>query len=194
MASNDFDGVKWSWYVDGECIEKDIEHALGDMEKPAIFKPPYLVKKSIEVIAENDNDAEVDLEVLCIGICYKIPEKPIPEIQPFESATAILQEIKQEIQSQVPKGEALDKKVNVTNTVKELWNEAQQGLNWTSCAIFNKGPNDVYVSVNKWRWPEAPVSVGQTMNFDFSKRGAIKKIYLKCDDGETATVNIHAMK
>jgi len=197
MASNDFDGVTWSWYIDGECVEDGIEHPLGDMESPTIFNPPYLVKKSIEIRAENDNDVELRLEVLCIGICYKIPEKPIPEMQPFEPATAILREIKQEIQDQVPEGEALDKKVEVTNQITEVWDtdyESQNGLNWMSCAVFNKGPNDVYVSVNKWTWPEAPLSVGQTMNFDFSKKKAIKKIFLKCDDGETSTVNIHAMK
>jgi len=197
LASNDFDGVKWSWYIDGECVEKDIEHALGDMENPTIFNPPYLVKKSIEIKAKNDNDVELDLEALCVGICYKIPEKPIPEIQPFEPATAILQEIKQEIQDQVPEGVALDKKVEVTNAISEVWDtdyEAQNGLNWISCSVFNKGPNDVYVSVNKWIWPEAPLSVGQTMNFDFSKKKAIKKIFLKCDDGGTATIHIHAMK
>lgn len=194
LASNDFDGVNWSWYIDGECIEKDIKHALGDMENPPIFNPPYLVKKTIEIRAKNDNDVELDLAALCVGVCYK---KPIPEIQPFEPATAILREIKQEIQDQVPEGIALDKKVDVTNVITEVWDtdyEAQKGLNWISCAIFNKGPNDVYISVNKWTSPEAPLSVGQTMNFDFSKKKSIKKIFLKCDDGETATVNIHAMK
>jgi len=167
------------------------------MENPTIFNPPYLIKKSIEIKAKNDNDIEVDLEAMCVGMCYMIPEKPIPEIQPFEPATAILQEIKQEIQDQVPEGEALDKKVEVTNAITEVWDtdyEAQNGLNWMSCSIFNKGPNDVYVSVNKWIWPEAPLSVGQTMNFDFSKKKAIKKIFLKCDDGGIATIHIHAMK
>ena len=196
LASNDFEGIKWSWYIDGECVESDIEHALGDMNNPAIFNPPYLVKKSIEIKAKNDNATEAKLEALCVGVCYKI-EKPIPEMQPFEPVTAILQEIRQEIQAKVPEGEALDKKVEVTNAITEVWDtdyKAQNGLNWISCAVFNKGPNDVYVCVNKWTWPEAPLSVGQTANFDLGKKKAIKKIFLKCDDGETATVNIHAMK
>jgi hypothetical protein len=197
IASNDFEGVKWSWYIDGECVEKDIEHALGDMAKPSIFNPPYLVNKSIEIKAKNENNAEVQLDTLCIGICCLLPTEKIPAMQPFEPVATILTEIKKEIQDQVPEGEALDKSVSVTSAITEVYDtdyEAQKGLNWMSCSIFNKGDDDVYVSVNKWKWPEAPLSVGQTMNFDFSKKKAIKKIFLKCDAGKTATITIHAMK
>ncbi len=194
IGSNDFENVKWSWYIDGECVEKNIEHALGDMAKPSIFNPPYLIQKSIEIKAKNENDVEVEFEALCIGVCYLIP---IPEIQPFEPVASILTEIKKEIQDQVPEGEALDKSVSVTSAISEVYDtdyEAQKGLNWMSCSVFNKGPDDVYISVNKWKWPEAPLSVGQTMNFDFSKKKAIKKIFLKCDDGNTSNIDIHAMK
>ena len=197
LASNDFEGVKWSWYVDGECIERDIEHALGDLTNPSIFNPLYLINKSIEVKAKNENNVEIELEALCIGVCCPLSKEKIPEMRPFEPVASILTEIKKEIQDQVPEGEALDKSVSVTNAITEVYDtdyEAQKGLNWMSCSIFNKGPDDVYVSVNKWKWPEAPLSVGQTMNFDFSKKKAIKKIFLKCDDRNTSTVTIHAMK
>ena len=69
-----------------------------------------------------------------------------------------------------------------------LYDEAANGLNWTSFDLSNNGPNDVYFSVNDWEWAEAPLPVGQTVNIDLKKRAAIKRVYLKCDNGETADV------
>ena len=112
----------------------------------------------------------------------------MPEIKP------VLVEIKKEIEIDKPVGEQTDMYESVTDQVKMLYDEANHGLNWTSCSLVNDGPSGVYVAINNWRQPSAPISVGESINIDLKQRYAIKRIYLVCDAGETSTVRLYALK
>jgi hypothetical protein len=191
LASNDYEGVLWSWYIDDECVEENIDHELGNMKDIEILQPPYVVTKHIEVKAKNTLQIPVTLEVYCNGVCYQ-PDAAV--LVPMPTPTMVLQEIRDEMRSKNPEGEVTDRLVNVTSTVQDVYDEALQGLFWTTCSAINSGPNNVYIAVNDWVQPEAPLPPGESMNIDFGKRGSIKKIWLKCDNGETAQVRLHAMK
>ena len=104
----------------------------------------------------------------------------------------ILREINNSINMQIPKGEVTDENVDVTGAITELYQQ-KEGFPWTSFSMINHGPDGVYLSVNTWRQPESPVPFGQTVSIDLKKRGAIKRVYLKCDAGNTANVDIHAI-
>lgn len=192
LSSNDYDGVIWSWYIDDECIEDNVQHALGDMQKPEILKPPYVIKKYIEVKAKNTLQIPIILEVYCDGVCYTQEQTVMPMIP--VTPTMVLQEIRDEIKSKNPEGEVTDELINVTSAVQDVYDEAQHGLQWTVCDVVNRGPNNVYVAVNEWKQPVAPLLPGEAQNIDLGKRAAIKRIYLKCDAGETAQVRLHALK
>ncbi len=103
-------------------------------------------------------------------------------------------EIKEEIDTQQPVGEVTDMREAVTDQVKMLYDEAEHGLNWTSCSLVNDGPGGIYVAVNVWEQPAAPIPIGESIDIDLKRRGAIKKIYLVCDTGETSTVRLYALK
>lgn len=173
-------GVTWCWSIDGELVGE------GD-DLSGSFNPPFLVEKNIEVKAKNDMGDILNLGVSCDGLCYEKPVKP-------EKLMPVLAEIKDELHTQVPLGELADEFVAVDDTVHMVYDEAQRGLNWTSCSILNMGPNSVYVAVNSWKRPSAPLLVGESQNIDFGRVGSIKKIYLVCDAGETAQVRLHALK
>lgn len=81
----------------------------------------------------------------------------------------------------------------VTDQFTEIYKQTDY-LPWSSFDLTNNGPNPVYFCVNKWLSPEAPLPVGQTINVDFKRKGAISKVYLKCDKGETAKVSLYIMK
>ena len=210
IASNYIEGIKWSWYIDDELIEIDIEEPIGDLVNPTDFNPPYVINHAIKVVAKNESDSSVLLEVFCDGNYYKIPDRIQPAtlmqplmLQPLEvqtqegkSVKTLLTDIKAEIQNQVPKGVTDDKYLAITEVIYLFDERTNNGepLNYTSCSIINTGPDNVYVAINEWKNPEAPITPGESHNFDFSRRGAIKKIYLICNAGETANVKIHAMK
>lgn len=208
IASNYSDGVTWSWFIDDEPIESDVMEPLGDMNSPMVFEPPYVVKMSVRVVAKNESEYVVDLSVFCDGKYFLIPDKVQPStlfrplmLQPLEvqtqeekSVRMLLSDIKEEIQNQVPAGVSDDKYLAVTDVICMYTGSDDGPLNYTSCSVVNTGPNNVYVSVNEWNNPEAPITPGESQNFDFSRRGAIKKIFLICNAGETANVKIHAMK
>jgi hypothetical protein len=194
LASNDFEGILWSWYIDGECIEENIQRPLGNLIQPTVFKPPYVVNKYIEVRAKNTLQLPAALEAYCDGIyCnVSVPIEVKPVIPP--APTVVLQEIREELKSDNPVGEVTDELIDVTDAVKDVYDEAQHGLQWTVCDLINRGPNNVYVVVNQWKQPVAPLLPGESQNIDLGKRGSIKRIYLKCDAGETAQVRLHALK
>ena len=104
------------------------------------------------------------------------------------------QEIKEEIDTQQPEGKQTDMYESVTDQVKMLYDEAEHGLNWTSCSLVNDGPDGVYVAVNEWEQPLAQIPIGESIDIDLKQRGAIKKIYLVCAAGETSTVRLYALK
>jgi hypothetical protein len=192
LSSNDYEGIIWSWYIDDECVEENIQHALGDMQKPQILNPPYVIKRYIEIKAKNTLDIPVLLEVYCDGICYT--QEMGQTLIPVPTPTMVLQEIRDEIQSKNPVGEVTDELINVTSVVQDVYDEALHGLQWTVCDVVNRGPNNVYIAVNEWKQPVAPLAPGEAQNIDLGKRGSIKRLYLKCDPGETAQVRLHALK
>jgi hypothetical protein len=194
LASNDFEGVIWSWYIDDECVDDNIQHALGDMQKPEILNPPYVIKKYIEVKAKNILQMPLLLEVYCDGICYTQEKQAGQPLIPLATPIMVLQEIRDEMKSKNPVGEVTDELINVTSVVQDVYDEAMHGLQWTVCDVVNRGPDNVYVAVNEWKQPVAPLAPGEAQNIDLGKRASIKKIYLKCDAGETAQVRLHALK
>jgi hypothetical protein len=193
LSSNDYEGVVWSWYIDDECVEENIQHALGDMQKPEILNPPYVVKKYVEVKARNTLQIPVILETYCDGVCYK-QEVAVKPMLPMPSATMVLQEIRDEMKSKNAAGEVTDELINVTDVVQDVYDQQLHGLHWTVCDVVNRGPNNVYLAVNEWKQPVAPLLPGEAQNIDLGKRASIKRIYFKCDPGETAQVRLHAMK
>jgi hypothetical protein len=192
LASNDYDGVIWSWYIDDECVEENICHELGNMNKPEILNPPYVIKKYVEVKARTTLPMPVLLEVYCDGVCYTQEQKAKPMIP--VTPTMVLQEIRDEMKSKNPAGEVTDELITVTDIVQDVYDEAQHGLQWTVCDVVNRGVNNVYIAVNEWKQPVAPLAPGESQNIDLGKRASIQRIYLKCDPGETTQVGLHAMK
>lgn len=84
--------------------------------------------------------------------------------------------------------------VAVTDSLTTLWDEARHGLQWASFDLNNNGPDPVYVIVNTWNWPEAPLPVGLSIHVDFKGRAKIQKVWLKCDAGKRANVSIFVTK
>jgi len=81
----------------------------------------------------------------------------------------------------------------ITDDIFEVYKKTDY-LPWQSFDLTNVGPNPVYFSVNKWLSPEAPLPVGQSINIDFKAKGGIRKVFLKCDRGETAKVLFYVVK
>lgn len=108
----------------------------------------------------------------------------------------ILKEIRDDARMQIPVGEVYDRQVVVSSAVTLLDASVNDGrpLNWSSVDIVNKGPDPIYACVNEWLDPQASILMNQSMNFDFKKRGSIQKLYLKCDNGNTATVDLHILE
>jgi len=102
-----------------------------------------------------------------------------------------LNDIKKAITSQYP-SQVTDMVVNVGDKVKMLY--GKNGLGWQSFTITNVGSSPVYLAVNDWKRPEAPIYPGENIDIDFKRSGAIERIYLKCDEGQSTTVKIHAVK
>ena len=111
-----------------------------------------------------------------------------------QTVKTVGEEIKEEIDTQQPEGKQTDRYESVTDQVNMVYDEANHGLNWTSCSLVNDGPGGVYVAVNEWEQPTAPIPIGESIDIDLKQRYAIKKIYLVCDAGETSTVRLYALK
>ena len=60
---------------------------------------------------------------------------------------------------------------------------------WFSVDLFNRGPDKVYVVFNDMsrRWTEIEKNRGKTFNFG---RAKIVKVYYRCDQGQTAVLDI----
>jgi hypothetical protein len=176
------------------------------------FNPPYLAKQRIELepsesfflikidgelIPEN---VPVSEEIICDGLCFR--DKPnslsleaLPII-PLENTNALLADIRDTLQNQQPIGEVYDMTVDLTGNTVYTLDKTDNGdeLDWASCTIINKGPGNLYVSVNKWVRPKDPLGVGDTMPINMGQRGAIKKIFLVSEANQTTTVKIQAMR
>jgi hypothetical protein len=116
--------------------------------------------------------------------------QPIPDNNVMQT----LQSIDSNIFNQIPEGKHEVRTVNATASLYELFEQSSNGLNWISAQICNNGPKNVYYSVNEWENPEAPIVPGQCQSVNLMKKSAIKKIFFKCDDGETASVSVYGMR
>ena len=122
------------------------------------------------------------------GMSFK---KSVTVLKP---ATTILEEIKEEIEREKPVGEIVSNlSINVTDAIIDLCQQ-KEGFPWSSFDLTNVGPSPVYFSVNHWDSPEAPLPAGQSINVDLKKRGAIKRVYLKCDQGLNTVVNLYVVR
>jgi len=77
-------------------------------------------------------------------------------------------------------------------TVTEEWSEIVTTEPWISFYLFNDGPDEVYLSVNK-KVPiekiESPLEKGEDFNMD-AKKPVINAVYLICKPGKSATVRM----
>jgi len=96
----------------------------------------------------------------------------------------------------VPLGEVIDLKVDVSDSITEVSNQSGEGYNlpWTSFDMDVNGVDPVYFSVNNWYSPQAPIRPGGTIHIDLKRQGAIKKVFLKCDKGQSSSVSFYIVK
>jgi hypothetical protein len=85
-------------------------------------------------------------------------------------------------------------KVNVSDVVTELYEPSIHHFPWTSFDMDNNGPSPVYFCVNKWYSPQAPIAPGGSIHVNLKTRGAIKKVYLKCDKGLNTSVSFYIVR
>lgn len=132
-----------------------------------------------------------------IAIIYLLKSKePVTTIvqQPIQYPISTDKVTETATQVSLPKPtKAYNKQVSVSNQITDLYHQ-RDGLPWMRFVLYNAGPSPVYVGVNDWKWPEAPVAVGQTISYDFGEVGAINRVFLKCNDGEQTTVNLNVIE
>lgn len=127
-------------------------------------------------------------------LAYRYQTIPILKKMEALPVEHLLTDINTTLKNKEPEGKTRDMLLNITDAVYMHTDEKEGGLNWTTCSILNSGPNNVYFAINEWEQPTAPLLPGESINIDFERRGAIKKIWLICDTGETAQVRIYAIK
>lgn len=198
IASSQITGVKWSFIIDGEIVEENMD-SLGQIDSPRAFDPPYLIRSYVEIRAKNSTRLEPMLSAFAGGNAYTSQEiGQIEPIRPLEPLSTVLSDIREDLEKKTPKGEVTDELITVTDQVYLLdglaAGDGEADLNWTSFSIQNQGPGNLYFTVNKWKQPQAPIEVGGVRNVDFSSRGSIKKIYMVSDSGSTTVASIHALK
>ena len=130
------------------------------------------------------------------NLSQNIPLDVIPVVAEdgLEKEAPIDEDISASIKRQQPAGSLTTRSYTVTSAVKMLWSRRREGLQWTSFDAVNRGPDPIYISVNSSDWPDAGLPVGQTLNVDLKQRGAIDKVYLRCDQGKTAIVDLWVVK
>jgi len=198
IASSQSPDVHWSFIVDGEVVEEDLD-TLGTLDAPRKFDPPYLVRSYVEIRAKNGKASTPVLRAYAGGSAFTSDQiGQIEPIRPLEPLATVLSDIREDLERKTPKGEVTDELIVVTDHVYLLDGKAtgngENDLSWTSFSIQNQGPGNLYFAVNTWKQPNAPIEVGGVRNVDLSARGAIKKIYLLSDPGSTTTASIHALK
>lgn len=107
---------------------------------------------------------------------------------------ALLNDIKNELQSGKPSGQVFNLDFEVTDQIKDIKSRAKCKLPWSKVDIINMGPSPVYFCINEWYWSEAPIEPGLSINVDFNKRDSIKRLYLKCDKDLTSNVRLQIVK
>jgi len=197
LSSNSSQGVLLSWTIDGEEILHD-ETQFGNGVSPLIFDPPYVVHDNIEVYARNTTCNDARVEIYCDGNYYQDTPARKGNIYPQYREPApllpVLEEIRDTLKNEKPKGESTSELITTTDSVYELYDRQYGDLGYTSCSIINTGPDPVYFSVNKWEMPNASLGVGESANVDLGRRCGIKRLFFICESGKTATVKVHAIK
>ena len=188
IGVNRKENISWIWIIDREIIHEEI----GTLEMVAYYDPPFLIKRFIELRAKNNSDNDILLKAYCDGIYYGQRREQKQDTQKDIQMVELLKEIRDKLHEERTEGKVFDKKVEVTDKIKMLYEPG--GLNWTACDITNIGANDVYFCINKWKRPEAPLEPNLTANIDLGKKGAIKRIYFVCDSGKSTTVYIRVLK
>ena len=162
-----------------------------------------------EVLSDKLSTAGIGLIVFGVVACLGIVALVILKLKDNTSPTASMIKVKPITQTietpapqimlypateTVPAGELFDLKVNVSDTITELYNHETQHFPWTSFDMDNNGPDPVYFCVNRWYSPEASIQPGGTIHVDLKRREAIKKVYLKCDAGQNSNVSFYIIK
>jgi len=90
---------------------------------------------------------------------------------------------------------------NIDDTILELTEDKLPSLPWISMTLFNDGVDPVHVYVNDYgaestytlgQVPrDPPLGAGDTFQLDM-RASKIKKVFLSCDQGNTASVRIFA--
>ena len=111
---------------------------------------------------------------------------PLPQLQ-------VLENINQNILTQIPQGQTDDRLISVTDTVQMITDDAYNGLNWMQVDLYNNGPSSVHYSINTKDRAATSLLPNESISIDLKQRGAIKKIYLFCDTGNTTTVSLHGL-
>ena len=120
------------------------------------------------------------------------PSQPVQvKLWPTEN---ILTEIKDEMVSEKPLGLVFNRSYDVTDQLLMIDQQREHAFPITSFDLTNVGPNPIYFSVNEWDWPEAPLPVNQSININLKRQGAINKVYLKCDSGETSKATMYIVR
>jgi len=115
-------------------------------------------------------------------------------LKPYNQDTSLLSSINDNIATQIPLGLQDTRQINVTDGIFELFTQGGDKVDWTSVQICNNGPDNVYYDINDWTNPEAPLVPAQCQTIDFRRRGAIHKIYFKCNSGNTASVSVYGVE
>jgi len=101
----------------------------------------------------------------------------------------------QEWKMTIPEGRLIQLTVNVTDEPKEL--SPEEGVSympWISFDLYNDGPDPVYVMVNEeYLRYRAPIASGENLKVDM-KKPLIRKIWLYCASGQTASVRMYAKR
>jgi hypothetical protein len=96
-----------------------------------------------------------------------------------------LSKIENILKAEHPEGYLGHYEDTITDKIKE-WEPPDI---WFSGSLYNYGPNTVYVQTNDIALDFVPVELNENLEFDF-KTAKIKKIYFKCNKGETAKIKI----
>lgn len=134
---------------------------------------------------------------LAVALVYLLrPKEPTsaPKVVVLKPADgSVLEEINENME-QAPSGEIMsNKSVAVTDQIIDLYQQKDK-FPMSICDITNVGPSPVYIGVNHWDYPEAPLPVGQSIHIDMKRKFSIKRIYLKCDTGLSTAVSLYFVR
>jgi len=82
----------------------------------------------------------------------------------------------------------------ISDTMLMLDENSQEGLPWSSMDLTNNGPNPVYLSINNHDSMESPLPSGQTINIDFKQKQTIRRLFFRCNTGETANIRLYIVR